>query len=383
MKPIEPLAPLSLWGLDSAITFLNNGSFGAPPLEILRKRARLAEALERNPVDALAVDYPGRLPALEQKMAEFVGADVAGFVFVPNATFAANAVLGSLNFSAESEVVVFPHRYPAVGSAAQWFTGRAGARVVTTSLPESLTSKQQLIDVYEAALNSRTALVIVDHISSLSGIVFPVEEIVALCRQKKIPVLVDGAHAPGQVELALEKWQPDFYTGNFHKWLFGPRPAAFLYVAKGWRDRIHPPVISNYYGKGFKAEFAWCGTFDPTPLFCVEDGLAFHRQLGGPQLAQRNHALAAYGGELLLKALGSRGYYATSSPFFASMFATPLPKRPKVDAPTLRQVFLREEKIEVHFAPFENQIWIRLAAQAFNSGTDMERLAVAVKKHFG
>ena len=380
MKTFESLASPSLWAIDPKITFLNNGSFGAPPLEILQKRARLAEELERNPLAGLASDYFDRLPALEKTMADFVGADVAGFVFVPNATFAANAVLGSLRFAAGDEVVVFPHRYPAVGGAALWFTERAGAKVVTTTLPDKLTSKQQLIDAYEEAMGPRTALVIVDHISSLSGIVFPLEEIIALCRHKKVPVLVDGAHAPGQVEVALEKWQPDFYTGNFHKWLYAPRPAAFLYVAKPWREIIHPPVISNFYGKGFKAEFSWCGTFDPTPLYVLEDGLQFHRKLGGPKLAERNRALAAYGGGLLLEALGTPGYYSPDSPFFASMFAAPLFRTPKEDAPTLRQKFLREEGIEVHFAPFGKQMWIRLAAQAFNSGADMEKLAASVKK---
>lgn len=375
MKKFEPVASPSLWGIDPNIAFLNNGSFGAPPLEITRHRARLLEEIERNPLQSLAVEYFEKLPAIGSKMADFVGADASGFVFVPNATFGANAVLGSLRLEENAEVVVFPHRYPAVANAAHWFTERAGATVKATDAPTKLLSHQEIIDVYEKAIGPRTALVIVDHISSLSGIVFPIAQIIELCRHKKVPVLVDGAHAPGQVEISIEKWKPDFYTGNFHKWLYGPRPVGFLYVAEAWRETIHPPILSNFYQKGFQEEFSWYGTLDPTPIYCVEHGLRFFQKLGAQKLCDRNHELAALGGNLLLEALGTEGYYSPSSSFFASMFATPLAKSPGSDAPTLRDRFLKEAQVEAHFAALGDQIWIRLSAQAFNSSEDMERLA--------
>ncbi len=379
----EPVAALSNWGLDPATVFLNNGSFGAPPLVISQLRTELLQEIERNPVKALATDYPIGLERATLRLSNFVGAEAEGFAFVPNATFGINAVLGSFPFTPGGEVVVFPHRYPAVGNAAHFFAERAGAKVVETEAPERLTSSSQLVKAFEEAITPRTQLVIIDHIASLSGILFPVQEIVALCRSKQVPVLVDGAHAPGQVPVDIRSLQPDFYTGNFHKWLYAPRPSGFLYVAPGWRSRIRPPIVSNFHGKGFRETFAWCGTFDPTPLLCTESALEFYEKLGGQELSRRNHELAAYGGTLLLKALGTEGAYAPDSELFAAMFACVLPDgmvpADEIQNPgLLRARFLKKTGIEAHFSALGDRVWIRLCAQAFNTAADMEKLAASL-----
>lgn len=65
-----------------------------------------------------------------------------------------------------------------------------------------------------------------------------------------IQLLVDGAHSIGQVPLDLAALGPDYLVTNVHKWMFGPKGSALLYVNKKHSKNVHPLVISHGYGMG-------------------------------------------------------------------------------------------------------------------------------------
>ena len=379
----EAIVPKDRWHLDPSITFLNHGSFGATPIEVLEKQQRYQRQIESNPLQFVGYEYFDRWHEACDHAARFVRAKTDNVVIVPNATFGVNAVMQSLQWSAGDEVIVSSHKYPCVGNTALFLKDRYGAAVKTAVMPDKITRQTQLIDAYSATITNRTKLVVVDHISSASGLVMPIPEIIALCRTKKVPVLVDGAHGPGQVPIHLDEWQPDFYTGNFHKWLFAPRPVGFLYATPEWHDKLHPPLISNLYGQGYKTEFSWIGTQDPSAIYCVKSGMDFYAKLGAGMLAARNQELAAIGGAKLCEVFGQEPIYTLNEGFHGAMVAMPVPGLKGNQATDWvqewRNRLLKEFRVEVHFGAIGDQVWIRLAAQAYNSSQDMDILASAVK----
>jgi len=209
----------ALWCLDPSIAYLNHGSYGACPRAVLERQRSLQLEMEREPVDFLSRELPGRLQSARSALARFVGAETADLVFVPNATTAVNAVLRSLEFAPGDEVLATSHTYAACRNALDDVASRTGARVVTAPLPFPVRSDDELIAAVMACVSPRTRLALLDHVTSPTALVLPIARLVRELRALDIETLVDGAHAPGMVPLALGELGAAYYTGNAHKWL--------------------------------------------------------------------------------------------------------------------------------------------------------------------
>jgi isopenicillin-N epimerase len=156
-----------------------------------------------------------------------------------------------------------------------------------------------------AALTPHTRIAVIDHITSPSALVLPIEDIVAVCHSAGVPALIDGAHGPGQVPLDLSAIGADWYVGNCHKWLCAPRGCGFLWAAPERQADLHPVTISHGFGKGFHAEFDWTGTGDRSAFLSVGAAIDFHNRLGDRALMVRNAALAAEATSLLCDRLNT------------------------------------------------------------------------------
>ena len=195
-----------------------------------------------------------------------------------------------------------------------------------------------------------------------------------------MPVLVDGAHAPGMVDLALDALDADYYVGNCHKWLCAPKSAGFIRVAARAQQGLHPLAISHAYGAGFPDEFHMIGTRDWSAALTVPDAIAFHHDMGGADLRARNHALAVEGARLLAARLGT----CTGAPdeMFGAMATVALPDalyhpaapdRPAANA--IKARLWNDHRIEVHVMPLAGRLWLRLCIQAYNDLSDVTALA--------
>src|SRR3984957_14033695 len=296
-----------LWCLDPAVTYLNHGSFGACPSAVLEVQAALRREMEREPVDFLVANLPARLDAARDTLSAFLGAEPQDVVFVPNATAGVNAVLRSLSFGSEDELLLTNHTYAACRKTVDFVAERCGARVVVANLPFPCGDEEAIVAAVLQRVSPRTRLALLDHVTSPTALILPVERLVSELRARDVDTLVDGAHAPGMVPLQLSDLGAAYYTGNAHKWLCAPKGAAFLYVRRDRQAPLHPPVISHGYPAGFHAEFDWTGTFDPTPWLCIPESLRFIGSLlpaGWPQVMAANRALALQARALLLESIG-------------------------------------------------------------------------------
>ena len=369
----------ALWCLDPSIAYLNHGSYGACPRAVLERQRSLQLEMEREPVDFLSRELPGRLQSARSALARFVGADTADLVFVPNATTAVNAVLRSLEFAPGDEVLATSHTYAACRNALDDVASRTGARVVTAPLPFPVRSDDELIAAVMACVSPRTRLALLDHVTSPTALVLPIARLVRELRALDIETLVDGAHAPGMVPLALGELGAAYYTGNAHKWLCAPKGAAFLHVRSDRQRELHPTVISHGYGAGLQAEFDWIGTFDPSAWLCVPAAIDYLGTLlpgGWPKLMAINRGLALEARADLCESLGIDPPCPES--MIGSMASVVLPRAAsgaaasRLEGDALTGWF-RDRGVETWLSrrPFN---LLRVSAQLYNSIAQVHRL---------
>jgi isopenicillin-N epimerase len=386
----------SLWTLDPAVTYLNHGSFGACPRAVLEVQAGLRARMEREPMDFLVRDLPALTAQARAETARFLGADPADLAFLANATAGINAVLRSLPFGPGDELLTTSHVYAACLKTLRYVAARSGARVVVAPVPFPLAGEDEIVAPLLAAVTPRTRLALIDHVSSPTALVFPVQRLVGELQARGVDVLVDGAHAPGMVPLALDAIGAAYSVGNAHKWLCAPKGAAYLHVRRDRQAAIHPGVISHGHepdqpGARFLDEFDWTGTSDPTAWLSIPACL---RQLGAlldggwPALMARNRELALAARDLLCESL--RLPLPAPASMIGSIASVPLPLA-AADSPVARlghealMGWFRARGVETWFYPWPcaGGKLIRVSAQLYNELPDYRRLAGLLREAMG
>jgi len=381
------------WGLDPEITFLNHGSFGACPLAVLEHQRQLRERMERQPVQFLARELEPLLDQARSELASFLGAAAEDLAWLSNATTGVNAVLQSLAFGPGDELLTTDHEYNACRNALEHVAGRSGATVVVAPVPFPLGSPDEVVDAVLSRVTARTRLALIDHVTSPTGLVLPIERLVRELAGRGVETLVDGAHAPGMLELSLDELGAAYFTGNCHKWLCAPKGAAFLHVRRDRRNRVRPLVISHGANSPrrdrsrYHLEFDWTGTDDPTAWLSVPAAIRFMGGLvegGWPELRRRNRRLALQARDELCRALGVEP--GCPDEMVGSMAALPLP--PGAPGSTtsalytdeLQSALLRRFQIEVPIIPWPAPParLVRISAQVYNRPEQYRRLAAAL-----
>ncbi|MGE5149982.1 MAG: aminotransferase class V-fold PLP-dependent enzyme [Rhodospirillaceae bacterium] len=363
------------WGLDPDFLTVNHGSYGATPRAVLAEQDRWRRRMEAQPTRFFFLEVPGALREAAGALARFLGAGAEDVVFVPNATTGANAVLRSLRLEPGDEILHASHVYNAVRNTISYVAERAGATVAVAEIPFPRPEAAAILKNIEQAIGKRTRIAVIDHITSPSGMVLPIAEIVRLCQAAGVPVLVDGAHGPGQVPLDLPALGADWYVGTCHKWLCAPKGCGFLYARADRRAELHPVTISHGYGGGFTTEFDWTGTMDPSAYLSLPAAIGFFERLGGPALMERNHRLAAEAATLLAAAL--RTEVGVLPGMTGSMGLVRLPVRldsKRSEAVKVRQA-LQAAGTDAPVHPVSGAMWLRLSAYAYNEIGDYKRLS--------
>lgn len=359
------------WDLDPDFLTVNHGSFGATPRSVREAQRAWQDRMERQPSRFVTSEWGPAIRHAAGVLAEFLGAEPNDVAFVDNATTGCNAVLRSLALGPGDDIVILSHAYGAVRNAVRYSAMAVGARVVEAQIPFPDPSSAAITASVAGVLGPATRLVVLDHITSASALVIPVQDIVRLAHEVGARVLIDGAHAPGQIDLDLTAIGADWYVGNCHKWLCAPKGCAFIHAAM--QDGLHPTVISHGYGKGFLAEFDWTGTSDPSRFLAVVDAIAHHERLGGPRLRRRNQALAAEATATLAQRLGTvRG----AGPEVSAAMGTV--RLPVADASPERALAIRQALMlagtDAPVHALDGALWLRLSAFAYNEARDYDRL---------
>ncbi|GJF33139.1 aminotransferase class V [Kitasatospora sp. NE20-6] len=368
------------WTLDPALKHLNHGSFGAVPQAAQQEQQRLRAEMERAPV----VWFPGlaqRVAAARAAVADFLRVGTADLALVPNASAGASVVYGNLPARPGGEVLVTDHGYGAVTMGAERLARRWGGSVRTARVPLDATAEQACAAVL-AGITDRTALIVLDHITSATARWMPVAQIGAAARARGIPLLVDGAHVPGLAEDPLAGLEFDVWVGNLHKFGCAPRGASALVARSELRHELHPLIDSWGAGEPFPERFDTQGTLDATGYLAAPAALDFVERTWGWKAARGYmHDLADYAerivGEALTELTGECAAVDVGMPVNALRLVR-LPAGlagTRAEADALRDRFAAELGVEAAFTSFGGIGYVRLSTHVYNTAADFEHFA--------
>jgi isopenicillin-N epimerase len=361
--------------LDPEVAFLNHGSFGACPRPVFERYQEWQRELEREPVDFLGRRLQALLDDARSMLAGYLGCAAEDLAFVQNATTGVNLAARSLDLRPGDEVLATDLEYGACDLAWEWVCARSGARYVRAPIPFPLRDPGELVEALFAAANERTRAVFVSHVTSMTGLVLPVEEIVARARALGLATVVDGAHAPAQVPVDLAALGADYYSGNCHKWLCAPKGAGFLHVRPERQERVDAAIISWGYegGRTFAQRIELQGTREPAAWLTVPDAIRYQEERDWDGVGDRCRRLAREARHELCDLLGTEPIAPES--MLAQMAAVRLSR----SAPDLSERLFTGHRVEI---PVERRgcELLRLSVAAYTTREEIDRLLAALAR---
>jgi len=375
-----------LFLLDPELVFLNHGSFGACPREVLEAQQHWQREMERNPVAFLGRRSAGLLAQARAALGAALGAQGEHLVFVPNATTGVNVVAHSLALRAGDEVLTTDLEYGACDAAWRHVCAQRGAHYRRVEIPLPY-RRDDVMPRLLAAVTPRTRLIYASHITSTTALILPVSALCAAARERGIATLIDGAHAPGQIPLDIDAIGADFYVGNCHKWMCAPKGSGFLHARPEHHAQLDATVISWGYAEDtgghsgfdaylgrtlFERRLQWQGTRDIAGWLAVPAALEFQARHDWPAVRARCHALARHALETLTQRHGLAPIAQDDD--WAQMVAIPVPPQ---DPEALRGRLYDESGIEIPVTTHAGQVFVRLSVQGYNTPQDVERLVEA------
>ena len=280
--------------IDRDIVNLNNGGVHPAPRTAMNALHRYLDFANGAPTYNSWIFIRPRKEFVRKGIADTFGCSPEEIAITRNVTEALEIPLFGLELKPGDEVLTTTHDYPSMKNTLLQREKREGIVVKTFSFPYPPKSLQELADLFEKNVTPRTKLILVCHITSTTGQIFPVKEICRMARQKGIEVIVDGAHAFGQFEFKLKDLDCDIYGANLHKWMMAPIGSGFLYVKKEKIKKIWPLFAAPDPLSDDIRKFENYGTH-PEPIWAAAaEALSFHHGIGAKVKEERLRFLKNY-----------------------------------------------------------------------------------------
>jgi isopenicillin-N epimerase len=364
------------------ITFLNFGAFGACPKPVFEKYQSFQSELEQEPVNFIQVKGPEYLKTARIALANFLHCNADDVVYVTNPSYAVNIIAKSFDLKPGDEVLTTNLEYGACDRTWKYYCGKKGATYVRQKIRFPLESKEDFITQFVNGITTNTRIIFISHITSSTGLRLPVEEICSIAKEKGIITFVDGAHAPGQVEVNLSTLQADIYTGACHKWMLAPKGSSFLYVNKQLQHLFDPLLISWGYEsmKPSHSQFLdyhqMQGTRDYSAFLSTPAAIQFMQENNWDAVNKECRMITQNNAERFCTLLNAEPLCPVSDDFIRQIYSIPIKTK---DPEKLKDVLYEKYKIQIPVMVHEDKIYLRYSIQAFNSNEDLDKLYDALK----
>ena len=373
-----------LFLIDPKVTYLNHGSYGACPKSVFQDYQNFQKKLEKQPVQFMTKYFWEDLKITRDTLGDFIKCDGDDILLFPNPTTAINNIIENLDIAEGDEILTTQHEYGALIRAWNRLSIRKSFSFIQQKIDLPLGSKETFIDQFCAGINERTKIIFISHITSQTALIFPVEEICKIAKSKGIITIIDGAHAPGHIDLDITQIGCDYYTGACHKWMCAPKGSSFLYVAKNFQKGMSPQIMS-WGEKGddpgpsqFLMDFQWQGTKDMSAFLAIPSAIRFLQENKWKEKSVISKNLISHLAGRLKDILGTESLFKNKN-WIGQMISHPLP----LDSPVnLKDMLWNDFKIEVPIFDWGKRNFIRVSAHFYNDQKDMDHLIKALKDIF-
>ena len=374
----------NLFLLDKDITYLNHGSFGACPKIIMDEYFNLQLELEREPIDFLANNITRHLKKSRVALSKYIDCPSEDVVFFPNPSTAINMVAKSFPLSNNDEVLTTTHEYGALVKMWRFICNKRSANYIEYRPYLPLDSKLNFLEMFFNKITDKTKIIFISHITSSTGLKFPIKEICDEARKRGIISIIDGAHAPAHIDLSIRDIKPDIYVGACHKWMMSPKGASFLYASKKMQKLLKPLVISWGWDSEIVSDshfidhHEWQGTNDISQYLIIPYVIDFLNKNKWKEVSSNCKKLNLESRLRLLDLFDKKPFCANSLDWLGQMSSIQIPDCNIKDL----YKYLKSKKIEVPIIEWENMKILRISIQGYNNEGDISRLIKYLKLYF-
>nr|XP_022333506.1 probable L-cysteine desulfhydrase, chloroplastic [Crassostrea virginica] len=370
--------------LEKSCTFLNHGAFGGVLKETLEYAQKWQRYTERQPLRFFDRELLPHLAYVTRRLANFIGCHPKDLLLMNNATTAINTVVHSIPLEKGDVIYCLSVTYGAVKKLLKWRCQQKGAIYHEETISFPMAGQNYILDIVTKTLKPGTKLAVFDHIPSNTPFLLPVAELTKICQDRNIPILVDGAHALGSVNLQLDLFSPDFYVSNCHKWFCCPKGSAFMYVKEGRQSQIRPLIVSHGFDSGFNSEFIWTGLHDYSPFLAIHVMINFWDVIGKERILSYMYDLRRKACELLVNEWNTGMLVPEKLQGSMGLVQLPPSLSQTLDvvdyyaAEQIQNTLYHKFNIEVPVKAIQGKLFVRISAHLYNSIDEYSKLAKAV-----
>ena len=373
-----------LFLLNPDITYLNHGSFGACPKEIMDKYFDFQLKLENQPIDFLDNTIKDELKNARGALSSYVDCNSKDLVFFPNPSTALNMVIKSLKINKGDEILTTNHEYGALIKTWKFICNKNSAKYIEFNPTLPLSTKDDFLTNFFNKITNKTKIIFISHIASSTAVIFPIQEICEEARKRGIISIIDGAHAPAHIDFSIKSINPDIYVGACHKWMLSPKGSSFLYAKKSIQNHLKPLVISWGWDNDppmetpFLDQNQWQGTNDISQYLIIPFVLKFLRENKWKKISDNCKKINLESRIKILDLFNEIPMCHNPQDWLGQMSSIFLPDCDTVDL----YKFLKSKDIEIPILEWNGYKILRVSIQAYNTENDIDILINQLQKYF-
>jgi len=356
---------------------LDNGYTCPTPSVVTEAVVRYIREQEQGPYGLFVREARDRRGTVKKSLARLFGSSPEEIAIVRNATEALKTILYGIPLKPGDEVLTTMQDYGSMVSVLKNREKKEGIKLVQVWVPTPPKSMDELVEIYEQAMTPKTKVILVSHVTYTTGQVFPIKRICDMAHQRGIEVVVDGAHAFGQLDFKVSDLGCDYYGTSLHKWLYAPKGTGMLYIGKEHIEKIKPLYgastsrRSNANARMRKYESV--GTQSEAPFLAIGEAVAFHNAIGPKRKEERLRYIKNHWAERLGRH-PNINVYTSTAPEMSCCIASVGIKN--VDPSAMQDYLWEEHQILTSRGFYEGESnelqWVRVSPNLYTPLSDLD-----------